>query len=114
MVGSDQFRRCDIPKPTPVSPPKNPALTDIVVLPGADGINPGARAAVAARPFRASVRLVSTWACRPETCDCKAAAVLCNWPYVATSVGPTPGATFVIRRSLPGEPSETTLAWFAT
>ena len=29
---------------------------------------------------RASVRLVSTWLCRPAICDCSPVVALCNWP----------------------------------
>jgi hypothetical protein len=37
-----------------------------------------------------------------------------NWPTLAASVGATPSATFVIRRSLPCEPTDTVLSCVAT
>src|SRR5712691_1773938 len=114
MVGIDQLRRCATPTPKPVSPWKKPALTDMVVLPGADGMKPGASAATAARPRRASWRLVSIWVCSPVICEPMPAAMLLSWPMVAASVGLTPAATLVMRRSLPGEPTETVLAALAT
>jgi hypothetical protein len=37
-----------------------------------------------------------------------------NWDTFTASVGAIPGATLVMRRSLPGEPTDTVLGWSAT
>jgi hypothetical protein len=39
---------------------------------------------------------------------------LLSWDILTASVGLTPAATLVIRRSLPGEPTDTVFAWSAT
>ena len=93
--------------PRPVSPRKKPLDSDTMVLPGADGIITGASAAVAAMPRRASTWLVMICDCSPAICDPIPAVTAWSWPTLAASVGLTPAATLVMRRSLPTAPTET-------
>ncbi|SFI81299.1 hypothetical protein SAMN05192543_104305 [Paraburkholderia megapolitana] len=72
------------------------------VLPGSTCGNPASAPAIAT-PEYAYFATVLTLLC-----------TLCNCCKFTASVGFTPAATFVIVRSLPGEPTDTEFDWLAT
>src|SRR5215831_14369663 len=94
-IGMAVFRRCAKATPTPVSPWKNPVRSCQVVLPGSDGMGGLAIETAAAMPRRASLRLALICDWSPPICPCKLAA------------------TLVMRRSLPGAPTDTVFARLA-
>ena len=90
------------------------AFIAIVVLPGAEGVATLASAAVAAIPRRDSLRLLVICPCNPVIWDWKPDVRPESWLTLTASVGLTPAATLVSRRSLPGVPNDTVLASVAT
>src|SRR5215813_13584275 len=71
-------------------------------------------AAIATATPSRNLRLFSLiWDCSPPICDWKLAERLLSWLTLTASVGLMPAATLVMRRSLPGAPTDTVFARLA-